>query len=100
MNFREAVPGDIPSIQRVRNSVKENMLSDPGLVTAADCEDSISHRGKGWACEMHEDIVGFAIADLIAATSRGEATTPSTPDASANFTSRVTDSAADSVTPI
>jgi hypothetical protein len=42
----------------------------------------------------------LAIADLIAATSCGEATTPSTPDASANFTSRITDSAGESVTPI
>jgi GNAT superfamily N-acetyltransferase len=64
MNFREATPFDIPEIQRVRNSVKENVLSDPGLVTDADCEDFISRRGKGWVCEMNEKIVGFAIADL------------------------------------
>ena len=64
MNFREAAVADIPAIQRVRNSVKENMLSDPGLVTDADCEDFISRRGKGWVCEMNDKIVGFAIADL------------------------------------
>ena len=64
MNFREAVPGDISSIQRIRNSVKENVLSDPRLVTDADCEDFISRRGKGWVCEMNDNIVGFAIADL------------------------------------
>ena len=31
--FREALIADIPQITIVRNSVKENMLSDPGLVT-------------------------------------------------------------------
>jgi GNAT superfamily N-acetyltransferase len=64
MNFREAHQGDIPGIQSVRNSVKENRLSDPSLVTDTDCEEFMSRRGKGWVCEMNEKIVGFAIADL------------------------------------
>jgi hypothetical protein len=37
--IREAQPEDIPQIQIVRNSVKENTLSDPGLVTDKDCEE-------------------------------------------------------------
>jgi len=36
MIIREAVPEDIPEIQYVRNSVKENTLSDPNLVTDKD----------------------------------------------------------------
>jgi len=64
MIFREAKPGDIPQIQVVRNSVKENTLSDPGLVTDADCLEFITQRGKGWVCETDGKIVGFAIADL------------------------------------
>jgi GNAT superfamily N-acetyltransferase len=44
--------------------VKENMLSDPGLVSDADCEEFINKRGKGWVCEIEKRIVGFAIADL------------------------------------
>jgi hypothetical protein len=32
MTIREALITDIPQIQIVRNSVKENMLSDPALV--------------------------------------------------------------------
>jgi GNAT superfamily N-acetyltransferase len=36
----------------------------PTLVTDADCEAYLFHRGKGWVCEMDGIIVGFAIADL------------------------------------
>lgn len=64
MIFREAVITDIPQIQIVRNLVKENTLSHPGLVTDNDCKDFITVRGKGWVCEIDNRIVGFAIADL------------------------------------
>ncbi|WP_228457890.1 GNAT family N-acetyltransferase [Chryseobacterium candidae] len=62
--IREAKPEDIPQIQRVRNSVKENTLSDPGLVTDEDCSEFLFQRGKGWVCEIEDEIVGFSIADL------------------------------------
>ena len=48
MTIREAKIEDIPQIQWVRNAVKENMLSDPGLVTDDDCRLFITERGKGW----------------------------------------------------
>lgn len=64
MQFREATLKDIPHIQRVRHSVKENVLSDPNLVTDDDCADYITRRGKGWVCEVVGKIVGFSIADL------------------------------------
>ena len=64
MLFREATIEDIPQIQRVRHSVKENVLSNPALVTDADCADYITRRGKGWVCEADGIIVGFSIADL------------------------------------
>ena len=64
MVFREAQIGDIKQIQVVRNSVKENMLSNPALVSDKDVEDYITRRGKGWVCIIGESIVGFAIADL------------------------------------
>src|SRR5215470_15877005 len=64
MIFRKANIDDIPQLQRVRHSVKENTLSDPRLVTDADCENYLSNRGKGWVCEIKGHIVGFAIADL------------------------------------
>jgi GNAT superfamily N-acetyltransferase len=65
MLFREARITDIPQIQVVRNSVKENMLSNPALVTDNDCENYLVSRGKGWVCEINGRIVGFAIVDLI-----------------------------------
>ena len=64
MIIREAVLTDIPQIQRVRNSVKENMLSDPALVPDSDCEEYIFRRGKGWVAVDGDTVAGFAIADL------------------------------------
>ncbi len=64
MCFREARAEDIPQIQIVRHSVKENTLSNPALVTDKDCEDYIIRRGNGWVCEIEDRIVGFAIVDL------------------------------------
>lgn len=64
MTYREATKNDIPQIQIVRNSVKENQLSNPALVTDKDCEEFMTARGKGWVCEADNIIVGFSIADL------------------------------------
>ncbi|WP_228412823.1 GNAT family N-acetyltransferase [Chryseobacterium sp. G0162] len=62
--IREARSEDIPQIQVIRNSVKENTLSDPGLVTDRDCELFMSERGKGWVGEAEGQVVGFSIVDL------------------------------------
>ena len=64
MIIREAEIDDIKQIQIVRNSVTENTLSNPNLVTDEDCEEFITVRGKGWVCVIENQIVGFAIADL------------------------------------
>lgn len=64
MIIREARIEDIPQIQVVRNSVKENTLSNPDLVTDKDCEEFIAERGKGWVCEIDGKITGFSIVDL------------------------------------
>jgi len=64
MRIREAKIADIKQIQIIRNSVKENTLSNPDLVTDKDGEEFITVRGKGWVCEFEEQIVGFAIVDL------------------------------------
>jgi ribosomal protein S18 acetylase RimI-like enzyme len=64
MNFREASLSDIPQMTVVRMAVKENALSNPALVTQQDYVDYLSERGKGWVCEMDNQIVGFAIGDL------------------------------------
>lgn len=64
MIFREAGIDDIAAIQVVRHAVKENVLSNPALVTDKDCEAYLTIRGKGWVCETDHQITGFAIADL------------------------------------
>lgn len=64
MSIREATIDDIKQIQIVRNSVRENTLSDPNLVTDEDCEEYLIKRGKGWVCVMYNMVVGFAIIDL------------------------------------
>ena len=65
MIYREAEIKDISQMQIVRNSVKENMLSDPALVPDKDVEEYMTKRGKGWVCEIEDIVVGFAIIDLI-----------------------------------
>ncbi len=64
MIYREALITDIPQIQIVRNSVKENKLSNPALVPDTDVEDYILNRGKGWVCEINKTIAGFAIVSI------------------------------------
>ncbi len=64
MELRTATLADIPQIQIVRHSVKENMQSDPALVTDADCAEYLTQRGRGWVAEEDGAIVGFAIVDL------------------------------------
>lgn len=64
MEFREANIEDIKQIQEVRQSVTENVLSNPGLVTDDDCKEFLTKRGRGWVCEVNNLIAGFAIADL------------------------------------
>lgn len=62
--YREAKIEDIQQIQIVRNSVKENILSNPALVSDKDCEEFLTIRGKGWVYEVDNTIVGFSIVDL------------------------------------
>ena len=63
--IRQALVSDIPQIQIVRNAVKENTLSDPGLVPDQDVEDYINCRGRGWVWEDSGRIVGFSIVSVI-----------------------------------
>ena len=64
MLFRDATVDDITEIFVVRYSVKENKLYDSDLVDEQMCRDYLITRGKGWVCEMDNQVVGFAIADL------------------------------------
>jgi len=64
MIFKNAETADIPQMQTVRHAVRENVLSDPGLVTDEDCREYLENRGVGWVCEEENKIVGFSIVDL------------------------------------
>lgn len=64
MIYRIATIHDIEQIQVVRNSVRENKLSNPSRVTDRDCENYINRKGRGWVCESGGRVIGFAIADL------------------------------------
>jgi GNAT superfamily N-acetyltransferase len=65
MNFRVARIQDIENYMLVRMAVKENILSNPALVTKQDNIDYITKHGKGWVCEIDNKIVGFSIVGLI-----------------------------------
>ncbi|HET7334801.1 MAG TPA: GNAT family N-acetyltransferase [Rhizomicrobium sp.] len=63
MQITEASVADIAEIQRVRMSVRENILGDPSRVTPADIERMIEQGGKGWVCRADGVIRGFSFAD-------------------------------------
>jgi GNAT superfamily N-acetyltransferase len=62
-NFREAIVKDIPALHTLRMSVKENVLNNPLLVTEIDYVNFLTKSGKGWLCEVNNQVVGFAIID-------------------------------------
>src|SRR5688500_1198390 len=64
MIIREARLTDILRMQVIRHSVRENVLSDPALVTDKDYLEFLVIRGKGWVCELDGQVIGFAIVDL------------------------------------
>ena len=65
MLFREARLQDIPQMQVVRNSVQENKLSDPSVISDADYIPFLKDKGKGWICEKNDTVVGFAFIDVM-----------------------------------
>ena len=64
MLYRSATIADIPGMSRVRMAVKENVLSNPDLVTPESYREMLEEKGAGWVCEIDGVIVGFAIVDL------------------------------------
>jgi GNAT superfamily N-acetyltransferase len=65
VKIREATIGDIPAMHVVRMAVKENALNNPDLVKLQDYEEFLFKRGKGWVCEKDNQVIGFAIVDLL-----------------------------------
>ena len=58
-----ATSTDISRLQEIRAAVRENVLSNPALVTLADYEAHIHGRGRTWVAEHDGHIVGFTSAD-------------------------------------
>jgi GNAT superfamily N-acetyltransferase len=62
VGIRRALLTDVSRIMEIRHSVRENRLSDPSLVTAADCADFIE-RSEIWVWEEDGAIQAFAAGD-------------------------------------
>lgn len=60
--IREARLTDVPAINHLRMQVRENILSDPSLVTEEMTAEAISVTGRGWVWEEEGDLLGFSIA--------------------------------------
>ena len=63
MLYREATIEDIPELHRVRMAVRENVLNNPHLVKPDDYMRFLTTHGKGWLCEVKNEVLGFAIID-------------------------------------
>lgn len=62
LSYREAELADIPHLQTIRAAVRENILSNPALVTVPDYEEHITGPGRSWVCIDAGAIVGFSSA--------------------------------------
>lgn len=57
---RRAVAADIPAIQRVRRSVRENRLVS-SVITDDEVREAIEESGRGWVVEAQGEVVAFAV---------------------------------------
>lgn len=64
MTIRQAHTPDIEALHTIRMAVKENVLSNPALVTQQDYEHFLTTGGRGWLCEVEGRVAGFAILDM------------------------------------
>lgn len=65
MGLRLATINDIEAMHRVRLAVLENRLRDLSRVQLDDYRHMLNSDGRGWVYELHEEIVGFAVADHV-----------------------------------
>ena len=60
---RQAVRSDVPGIQRVRHSVRENVLTSR-VITDDEVVDYIERFGRGWVVvDERDEVLAFAIGD-------------------------------------
>lgn len=62
--LRAARAADIPAIQRVRASVKENRLVST-VITDEDVRTAIEESGRGWVIEEDGEVLAFAIGNTV-----------------------------------
>ncbi len=62
MMIRQAQAGDVQAIQKLRMSVRENVLVDPSLVTEDITTRAITQEGRGWVAMETGRLLGFSIA--------------------------------------
>jgi GNAT superfamily N-acetyltransferase len=60
--IRKATIKDVRAMNHLRLQVRENVLSDPALVTSETTAHAITAEGRGWVYEEAGEILGFAIA--------------------------------------
>lgn len=60
--IRQAQAGDVQAIQKLRMSVRENVLVDPSRVTGETVLRAISEEGRGWVIMEDGRLLGFSIA--------------------------------------
>jgi GNAT superfamily N-acetyltransferase len=61
--LRQAVRTDVPGIQRVRHSVRENVLTS-GVITDDDVVDYLERFGRGWVVvDERNHVLAFAVGD-------------------------------------
>ena len=58
--LRVAARADVPEIQRVRHSVRENRLTST-TISDEDVVEAIERSGRGWVMEVDRRLVGFAV---------------------------------------
>jgi GNAT superfamily N-acetyltransferase len=58
--LRQAVAADIPGIQRVRHSVRENRLVST-TINDEQVREAIELTGRGWVITSAGDVVAFAV---------------------------------------
>jgi GNAT superfamily N-acetyltransferase len=61
--LRQATRADVPGMQRVRHSVRENILTS-GVITDDEVADYIERHGRGWVVvDEPGEVIAFAIGD-------------------------------------
>jgi GNAT superfamily N-acetyltransferase len=60
VTLRQATQSDIPGMHRVRLAVRENTLSNPNRITAADYIAALGDLGRTWVVEADGEIAAFA----------------------------------------